>query len=315
MQYTICFTCVLNRLFIENKNKLYVGDGFSLSSINIGEMIRRSILVIMGAVLAGYALEAVLIPNAVIDGGITGLSIMGNHLFQIPLGILLFILNLPFVYLGYKQIGKTFAFYSVIGIVALSISTMVMSGIDPILSNKDELLVVISGGVMLGVGIGVVLRNGGALDGTDVLAVLISSKVPFSVGDVILFINVFIFTLAGFIFGLESALYSATTYYIAKVVIDVVQVGLESSKSVRIVSQHSREIGQAIQERLGRGVTYTNGTGGFSNESLDILNCIITRMEENKVLTIAREFDPTAFIVITDVSEVKGGNFKKRDIH
>lgn len=286
-----------------------------LSGVKMGDLIRRSILIIIGAALAGYALEAVLIPNSVIDGGVTGISIMGNHVFGIPLGVLLFVLNLPFIYLGYKQVGKTFAIYSVIGIAALSVSTMVMSGIGPILTEKDELLVVLSGGVMLGVGVGIVLRNGGALDGTDVLAVLISSKVPFSVGDIILFINAFIFTAAGFIFGLESALYSATTYYIAKVVIDVVQVGLESSKSVRVITQHPREIGQAIQDRLGRGVTYTHGTGGFSDEPLEILNCIITRMEENKVLTIIREYDPTAFVVITDVSEVKGGNFKKQDIH
>lgn len=286
-----------------------------MSGIEIGDMIRRIILIIIGAAIAGYALEAVLIPNAIIDGGITGVSIMGNHLFGVPLGVLLFVLNLPFIYLGYKQVGKTFALYSIIGIAALSISTMIISGIEPILTEKDELLVVLSGGVMLGVGVGTVLRSGGALDGTDVLAVLISSKVPFSVGDIILFINVFIFTAAGFVFGLESALYSVTTYYIAKVVIDVVQVGLESSKSVRIVSSCPREIGQAIQERLGRGVTYIHGTGGFSDESVEIINCIITRMEENKVLTIIREYDPNAFVIITDVSEVKGGNFKKRDIH
>lgn len=277
--------------------------------------IRQIVLIVLGAALAGYALDAVLIPNSIIDGGVTGISIMGNHLFGMPLGVWLFILNLPFIYLGYKQVGKTFAIYSIIGIIALSISTSVMGNIGPILTEKDELLVVLSGGVMLGAGVGLVLRNGGALDGTDVLAVLISSKVPFSVGDIILFINVFIFTAAGFIFSLESALYSATTYYIAKVVIDVVQVGMESSKSVQVISDSPREIGTAIQERLGRGVTYTHGTGGFSDEPLEIINCFITRMEENKVLTIIREYDPGAFVVISDVSEVTGGNFKKRDIH
>lgn len=291
------------------------GVVFRLSLKEKGELVRRILLIIIGAAIAGYALESVLIPNAIIDGGITGISIMGKHLMGVPLGVLLFILNLPFIYLGYKQVGKTFALYSIIGIVALSISTMVMSGMEPILTEKDALLVVLSGGVMLGVGVGVVLRSGGALDGTDVLAVLVSSKVPFSVGDIILFINVFIFTAAGFVFGLESALYSITTYYIAKVVIDVVQVGLESSKSVRIVSKCPREIGQAIQDRLGRGITYIHGTGGFSNESIEIINCIITRMEESKVLTIIREYDPDAFVTITDVSEVRGGNFRKRDIH
>ncbi|MEC1179141.1 YitT family protein [Metasolibacillus meyeri] len=279
------------------------------------DFIRRVILIIIGAAIAAYALEAVLIPNAVIDGGVTGVSIMGNYLFNIPLGVLLFVLNLPFIYLGYKQVGKTFAIYSTIGIVALSISTMLMHGMEPILGEKDSLLVVLSGGVILGVGIGIVLRNGGALDGSEVLAVLLSRNIPFSVGDVILFINAFIFTGAGFIYGLESALYSAATYYIAKVVIDVIQVGLESSKSVRVISKKSRDIGQAIQDRLGRGVTYTHGTGGFSNEQVEIVSCIITRMEENKILTIIKEHDPSAFIVITEVAEVRGGSFKKRDIH
>lgn len=286
-----------------------------MEGVKVSELIRNIILIIIGAAIAGYALEAILIPNAVIDGGITGLSIMGNTLFNIPLGILLFVLNLPFIYLGYKQVGRLFAIYSTIGIVALSASTMLMSGMEPILSDKDELLVVLSGGVMLGLGIGIVLRNGGALDGSEVLAVLVSRKIPFSVGDVILFINIFIFIGAGFIYSLESALYSAATYYLAKVVIDVVQVGLESSKSVRVVSEHARAMGHAIQERLGRGVTFTQGTGGFSEEPIEIMGCIISRMEENKILTIIKEFDPSAFIVITEVAEVRGGSFKKRDVH
>lgn len=279
------------------------------------ETIGRIIMIIIGAVIAAYALEAVLIPNSVIDGGVTGVSIMGNYLFEIPLGILLFILNIPFIYLGYKQVGKTFALFSIIGIAALSVSTVLLHHINPILSAEDPLLVVLSGGVMLGVGIGIVLRNGGALDGAEVLAVLVSRKVPFSVGDIILFINAFIFVGAGFIYGLESALYSATTYYIAKIVIDVIQVGLEKSKSARIVSKHSEEIGAAIQDRLGRGVTYSNGRGGFTNETIDIVTCVITRMEENKLITIIKEKDPSAFVVITDVAEVRGGSFKKRDIH
>ncbi|WP_342559204.1 YitT family protein [Metasolibacillus sp. FSL K6-0083] len=280
-----------------------------------GEFIRRAIFIIIGAAIAAYGLEAVLIPNAVIDGGVTGVGIMGNYLFGVPLGVLLFVLNLPFIYLGYKQVGKTFAILSSIGIVTLSISAVLMSGMAPILGEKDPLLIVLSGGVLLGVGIGIVLRNGGALDGSEVLAVLISRNIPFSVGDVILFINAFIFTGASFIYGLESALYSAATYYIAKIVIDVIQVGLESSKSVQIISKNARNIGQALQDRLGRGITYTSGTGGFSNEPVELIHCIITRMEESKVLTIVKEHDPNAFIVITDVAEVRGGSFKKRNIH
>ncbi|MGE7023140.1 YitT family protein [Solibacillus cecembensis] len=278
-------------------------------------LTRRIVMIAIGAFMTAYALDAILIPNAVIDGGVTGVSIMGNYLFGVPLGVLLFVLNIPFVYLGYKQVGKTFAILSMIGIALLSISTTLLHEMDPILSSNDPLLIVLSGGVMLGAGIGIVLRNGGALDGSEVLAVLISRKVPFSVGDIILFINVFIFTGAGFIYGLEGALYSATTYYIAKVVIDVVQDGLEKSKSVKVVSKYSEEIGSTIQDRLGRGVTYSEGRGGFSNEVMDIVTCVITRMEENKIITIIKEVDPNAFVVITDVAEVRGGSFKKRNIH
>ncbi|MFF5995824.1 YitT family protein [Lysinibacillus sp. KU-BSD001] len=272
-------------------------------------------MIVIGAAITAYGLEAVLIPNSVIDGGVTGVSIMGAKISELPLGVFLFILNIPFVYIGYKQIGRTFAIMSIIGIAALSAGTILMHDIDPILSAKDPLLVVASGGILLGVGIGIVLRNGGALDGSEVLAVLVSRKIPFSVGDIILVINVFIFAVAVFIYDLESALYSALTYYIAKTVIDIVQVGLEKSKSVLVISKKSVEIGEIVQHRLGRSVTYTTGRGGFSNEETDMLNCVINRMEETKMLEIIKEIDPSAFIVVSDVAEVRGGRFKKRDIH
>ncbi|OXS75790.1 hypothetical protein B1B05_14770 [Domibacillus enclensis] len=279
------------------------------------ETVRKVIMIVLGAVIAAYGLEAVLIPNSVIDGGVTGISIMGSYVFGLPLGVLLFILNLPFVYLGYKQVGKTFAIMSIVGIAALSISTVLLHHVTIILGPEDPLLIVLAGGIFLGVGIGIVLRNGGALDGSEVLAVLLSRKIPFSVGDIILFLNAFIFIGASFIYGLESALYSAITYYIAKNVIDIIQVGLEKSKSVQVVSAKSAQIGEAIGARLGRGVTFTQGRGGFSNEPTDILHCVINRMEENKLVSIIKEHDENAFVVISDVSEVRGGNFKKRDIH
>ena len=277
--------------------------------------LRKIIMIIIGAAITAYGLEAVLIPNSVIDGGVTGISIMAAKVSGLSLGIFLFILNIPFVYLGYKQVGKSFAILSTIGIAALSIGTILMHHIDPILSAQDPLLVVASGGILLGVGIGIVLRNGGALDGSEVLAVLISRKIPFSVGDIILAINVFIFAIAAFIYDLEAALYSALTYYIAKTVIDIVQVGLEKSKQVKIISKNSQEVGDAIQSRLGRSITYSASRGGFSNEEFDMITCIINRMEETKMLDIVKDKDPSAFIVISDVAEVRGGNFKKRDIH
>ena len=281
----------------------------------IAQKARKIIMIIIGAAITAYGLEAVLIPNSVIDGGVTGISIMAAKLTGLSLGIFLFILNIPFVYLGYKQVGKSFAILSTIGIAALSIGAILMHHIEPILSQQDPLLVVASGGILLGVGIGIVLRNGGALDGSEVLAVLVSRKVPFSVGDIILAINVFIFAIAAFVYDLESALYSALTYYIAKTVIDIVQVGLEKSKQVKIISKQSQEVGDAIQARLGRSITYSTSRGGFSNEPFDMITCIINRMEETKLLDIVKEKDPSAFIVISDVAEVRGGNFKKRDIH
>ncbi|WNQ10660.1 YitT family protein [Paenibacillus aurantius] len=277
--------------------------------------VRSLVMIIIGAVMAAYGLEAVLIPNDVVDGGVTGISMMGAHLFGIPLGILLFVLNIPFIYLGYKQVGRTFAIRSTVGIAALSVSTSLLHHVHTILGKEDPLLIVLAGGILLGVGIGVVLRNGGALDGSEVLAILVSRGIPFSVGDVILFINAFIFIGASFIYGLQNALYSAITYYIAKNVIDIIQVGLEKSKSVKVISPKSEEIGEALQARLGRGVTYTQGRGGFTNEPTEILNCVINRMEETKLMSIVRDIDEGAFVVISDVSEVRGGSFRKRDIH
>lgn len=168
------------------------------------ENTRKFIMIIIGAIIAAYGLEAVLIPNDVIDGGVTGISIMGAHLFGIPLGVLLFVLNIPFIWIGYKQVGKTFALMSSAGIAALSISTVLMHDVKTILGPNDPLLIVLSGGMLLGVGIGIVLRNGGALDGSEVLAVLLSRKIPFSVGDIILFINAFIFLGASFYFWLRE---------------------------------------------------------------------------------------------------------------
>lgn len=270
--------------------------------------------IILGAFVAAYGLESVLIPNNVSDGGITGISIMLSTLTPISLGVFLVLLNIPFIYLGYKQIGKTFAINSTIGIGSLSIFTSILHHIPTILHN-DSLLVTITGGLLLGVGMGIALRNGGALDGTDMLAVLISRKVPFSTGEIILIINLFIFIFVGFVFGLEGAISSAIAYYIATKVIGMIENGLEDAKSVMIISKHPKEIGNAIINRLGRSVTYTKGIGGYANEPVDIIYCVINRMEESKLRSIVRDFDANAFMTISDVAEVKGGRFKKRDIH
>jgi len=276
-------------------------------------VILRVIAITIGAILMATGLEIFLVPNHVIDGGITGISIMLAHISGWKLGLFLFILNLPFVYLGYKQLGKTFAFSTIYGIIVLSIFTSFFHPIPPF--TEDILLATVFGGMILGIGVGLVIRNGGALDGTEILALVITKKVPFSVGQIIMFINVFILAAAGFVFTWDRAMYSLLAYVIAMKAIDTVVAGLEESKSVWIISDEAEEIGNAVNARLGRGVTYLNGEGAYTGDNKKVIFSIITRLEESKLTTIVEEIDPSAFLAIADISEVRGGRFKKRDIH
>jgi len=281
--------------------------------LKLRSVIKRAVFITIGAIIMGYGLEAILIPNQMIDGGVTGLSMLLSHITPINLSIFLVLLNLPFFFLGYKQIGKSFAFSMLYGIVALSVATSFMHHVEPIV--HDELLAVVFGGLTLGVGVGLTLRNGGVLDGTETLAILIEKRLPFSVGEIIMFVNVIIFAIAAFVFGLENALFSMLTYFIAFKTIDVVVKGLEDMKSMYIISDNTTEIADAITERLGRGVTYLHGEGSYSGKDQRVILCVFTRLEETKMKDIIREIDPGAFTISSDVSEVRGGRFKKRDIH
>ncbi|PEQ94032.1 hypothetical protein CN481_10395 [Bacillus sp. AFS006103] len=277
------------------------------------KVILRTIAITIGAILMATGLEIFLVPNHVIDGGITGISIMLAHIIGWKLGIFIFILNLPFVYMGYKQMGKTFAISTIYGIIVLSIF---VSFFHPIPAFTDDiLLATVFGGMILGMGVGIVIRNGGALDGTEILALVITKKVPFSVGQIIMIINIFILGAAGFVFSWDRAMYSLLAYVIASKAIDTVVAGLEESKSVWIISDEAEEIGNAINARLGRGVTYIKGQGAFTGDRKKVIFSIITRLEESKLTTIVEDIDPTAFLAIGDISEVRGGRFKKRDIH
>ncbi|MGP7817370.1 YitT family protein [Niallia sp. 01092] len=273
----------------------------------------RAFLVIIGGIITAYGLEAVLIPNSVSDGGVTGLSIVGSQ-FGLPLGLLIAVLNIPFVFLGYKQIGKSFAIYSVIGIASLAVSTSLMHHVSPIIEG-DTLLVTVVGGIIIGFGMGLALRNGGALDGIDMLAVLLSRKLPFGTSDLILFLNMFVFIVVSTVFGLQGAILSAIAYFIASKVIHIVEEGLSGSKTFKIITIHPELMVETIRDRLGRGATYTLALGGYTQEEFKEITCVINRLEESKMKEIIREIDPKAFVAIYDVSEVKGGNFQKRNIH
>lgn len=276
--------------------------------------IGRTIIIILGGLIAAYGLEAVLIPNNVSDGGVTGISIVGSKLFGLPLGVLIAILNIPFIYLGYKQIGKTFAINSVIGIASLAVGTSLMHHIPTIIEG-DTLLITVVGGIILGLGMGLALRNGGALDGIDMLAVLLSRKLPFSTSDLILFLNMFVFIIVSTVFGLKGAFLSAIAYYIASKVIHIVEEGLSGSKTFKIITIEPEQMTETIRDRLGRTATYNTVYGAFSNQQYKEITCVINRLEESKMKEIIREIDPNAFITVYDVAEVKGGSFKKKDIH
>lgn len=278
------------------------------------KIILRALLVIIGGFITAYGLEAVLIPNNVSDGGVTGLSIVGSELFDLPLGALIAILNLPFVFLGYKQIGKSFAIYSVIGIASLAVGTILMHGVSTII-HGDTLLVTVVGGIIIGFGMGLALRNGGALDGIDMLAVLLSRKLPFGTSDLILFLNVFVFIVVSLVFGFQGAILSAIAYFIASKVIHIVEEGLSGSKTFKIITNQPEIMVETIRDRLGRGATYSIVEGGYSNEQFKEITCVINRLEESKMKEIIQEIDVNAFVTIYEVVEVSGGRFKKKDIH
>lgn len=278
------------------------------------KLIARGFAVMLGAVIAAYGLESVLIPNQVSDGGVTGLSIVGSQLFGFPLGVLIAILNIPFVFLGYKQIGKSFALFSVLGIATLAISTSLMHHVPTIIQG-DTLLVTVVGGIILGFGMGLALRNGGALDGIDMLAVLLSRKMPFGTSDLILFLNVFVFAIVSTVFGLQGAFLSAIAYYIAAKVISIVEEGLSGSKMYKIITNEPEDMVETIRDRLGRSSTYSLVQGAYSNEQFKEITCIINRLEDSKMKEIILEIDPKAFVTVYEVAEVRGGNFSKRNIH
>jgi uncharacterized membrane-anchored protein YitT (DUF2179 family) len=277
------------------------------------KLAKRIFFIIFGAVLMGVGIEEFLVPNKILDGGIVGISIILSHITGFRLGLFIFILNIPFFFIGYKQIGKTFALSTLLGITVLSLTTTFLHNVP--VFTEDLLLATVFGGIVLGAGVGIVIRYGGSLDGTEILAILANRKLPFSVGEVIMFFNIFIFGTAGFVFGWDRAMYSILAYFIAFKTIDVVIAGLDESKAAWIISDRHKEIGEAIMARLGRGVTYLSGEGAYTGDDKKVIFCVITRLEEAKLKSIVEELDESAFLAVGNIAEVRGGRFKKRNIH
>ncbi|WP_051271914.1 YitT family protein [Shimazuella kribbensis] len=281
--------------------------------LTAAKILKRGTLILLGALLVAVGLEIFLVPNQVIDGGVVGISIMLSHLSGWNLGIFLFVLNLPFFFLGYKQIGKTFAISTLFGVLVMSIGTVWLHPVPPL--TEDPLLAAVFGGIIIGIGIGLVIRYGGSLDGTEILAIMFNKKIPFSVGQTVMFFNIFILGSAGFVFGWDRAMYSLIAYFIAFKVIDITIEGFEETKSVWIISEKSKDLGDVILHRLGRGVTYLNGEGAYTGDDKKVIFCVVTRLEEAKLKAIVEDIDPAAFLAIGNIHEVRGESFKKRDIH
>lgn len=271
-------------------------------------LIWRYFMLMIGAALAAIAIEMFLVENNIIDGGIIGISLLLNHITEINFGILVFFINIPFLIFGYKYIGKNFFFSSLFSILVLAVIEPNLQRFDTI--TTEPLLATVFGGMVLGAGVGIAIRFGGALDGTEILSILLSKRVPFSVGEIVMFFNIFIFGWAGFVLGWEQAMYSILTYYIASKTIDAVTQGLNDTKAAIIVSDKYEELSETINNRLGRTVTRLHGQGGFFANEKDIIYVVIIRLEISKLKDIIYEIDPNAFTTIMDAQEVRGGNFK-----
>jgi uncharacterized membrane-anchored protein YitT (DUF2179 family) len=272
----------------------------------------KIVLIIIGAALSSVGLEIFLIPNDIIDGGIVGISIMTSYITHLPLGIFTFCLNVPFLIMGYKQIGKTFVFFTLFAITCLSIGVSLLHPIPGL--THDVFLAAIFGGIINGIGVGLIIRAGGSLDGTEMVAIILDKKISFSVGEIVMFFNVFILGAAGFLYGWDRAMYSLVAYFIAYKVIDIVVEGLDESKAVMIVSDRYGEISEALTARLGRGVTLLKGQGGYSKVETTVIYIIVSRLELAKLKTIILGFDHDALITIGNV-EVAGKKYKKKAIH
>ena len=302
------------------------GKGKEYSPMEIAEGVRQFkklafraakdvFLILLGVACATFGLEGFLIPNGFIDGGATGVALLINEVTDIPLGGLLVAINLPFILLAFKAVHRNFAIKTALSITALAIA---VSTVPIPVVTKDSLLVAIFGGFALGAGIGFCIRGGAVIDGTEVLAIFISRKVGASIGDIIIGVNVVIFTVAGFVLSVEIAMYGLITYVVASKALDYIVEGIEEYTGVTIISPKSHEIRNMIVDELGHGVTIYKGRGGYGKRGetreVDILYTVVTRLELHRLRNEVNRLDPQAFLVMSRVKDTRGGRLKKRPL-
>lgn len=297
-------------------SKYVLAKGYRELRINIKRYIKDFFLITAGIFSASFGFKGFLLSNHFIDGGATGISLLISILTGVPLYILIICINIPFIVLGYKVMGKLFAIKTALAITGLSIclATVTFPNV-----TDDNLLVAVFGGFFLGAGIGLSVRGGAVIDGTEVLAIFLSRKVSSTIGDIIMVINVLIFSTAAYFLGVEVALYSMITYLSASKTLDFLIEGIEEYVGVTIVSSHSEEIREMIIYKMGRGVTVYSGKRGYGKrgetKEVEIIYTVITRLELNKLKTEIEKIEPNAFVVMNSVKDTKGGIIKKRPLH
>ena len=284
--------------------------------LNIAHIAKDTLFILIGIISAGFGLKGFLLPNSFIDGGAMGISLLISETTNVSLSILIVAINLPFLILGYSQIGKQFALKSVIAIIGLA---LVVHFLPYPLITTDKLLIAVFGGFFLGGGIGMAIRGGSVIDGTEVLAIHLSKKSGLTVGDIILIFNIIIFSFGAYILSIEVALYAILTYLGAAKTINFVVDGVEEYTGITIISDNSDKIRLMITEKLGRGVTIYAGKGGYGKRSdtlkqIDIVYTVITRLEIAKLRAEIDKIDSNAFIIMNSIKDTKGGMIKKRSI-
>lgn len=261
----------------------------------------------IGAMLSAFSIQTFLSPNMILDGGVIGISMIVSKITSLPLSIFTIILNIPFLLIGYKNLGKKFLIKAVYAMLIFSCFLTMFSNVNEL--TDDILLATIYGGIILGIGVGLVIRSGGCLDGTESVAIIINKNTSFSTGQIIMLFNIFIYLTAGALFGLDKALYSLLMYFITFKIIDLVSEGLEQAKAAMIITEQGSQIAKEIYNKLGRTATLIEGNGLVSGKK-DILYCVLTRMEISQLRTIVNSKDEKAFVTITEVSEIIGDHIK-----
>ena len=290
-----------------------VAKAYHEFKINTVDLIRDIVFILLGIASATFGLKGFLIPNSFIDGGATGIALLIRELTGAKLGVMLVLINIPFILLGLGVIGRNFAIKAALAITGLALAA---AFINFKTVTDDKLLVAIFGGFFLGAGIGLTIRGGAVIDGTEVVALFLSKRLGTTVGDIITIINIIIFGVAAYFISIDIALYAMITYLAASKTVDFVIEGIEEYTGVTIISSHHEEIKEMIINRIGRGVTVYRGRGGYGKQGYtddkNIIYTVITRLEISKLHNELHKIDRDAFVIMTAIKDIKGGMIKKR---